>query len=193
MRYRALCATNGVQSAFAHCLQPSPRCAQVLTEFQVCSLSESLNMLNRRSVLATGALAAIPLAAPVGAWRKTAKDAVVLAMTLEPPGLDPTAGAAPAIAEIVQYNILKRSPRSTLTAGLAPAGRELGRSSPDLKTHTFKLRKGVTFQNGEPFNAAVAVKFSYDRAGGEKSTNKGTSAPLPTCPRRWWTNTPWWC
>ena len=83
-------------------------------------------MLNRRSVLATGALAAIPLAAPVGALAQNRKDAVVLAMTLEPPGLDPTAGAASAIAEIVQYNILKRSPRSTRRLGLAPAGRELG-------------------------------------------------------------------
>ena len=39
-------------------------------------------MLNRRSVLATGALAAIPLAAPVGALAQNRKDAVVLAMTL---------------------------------------------------------------------------------------------------------------
>ena len=33
--------------------------------------------------------------------------------------------------------------------------------SPDLKTYTFRLRKGVKFHNGEPFNAQ-AVKFSYD-------------------------------
>jgi peptide/nickel transport system substrate-binding protein len=43
--------------------------------------------------------------------------------------------------------------------------------SPDLKTYTFTLRKGVKFQNGEPFNAN-AVRFSFERAGGEKSTNK---------------------
>ena len=43
--------------------------------------------------------------------------------------------------------------------------------SPDLKTYTFKLRRGVKFQNGEPFNAA-AVKFSFERAAAEKSTNK---------------------
>ena len=128
-------------------------------------------MLNRRSVLATGALAAIPLAAPVGALAQNRKDAVVLAMTLEPPGLDPTAGAASAIAEIVQYNIFETLTKINSDGSVSPLLAESWEVSPDLKTYTFKLRKGVKFQNGEPFNAA-AVKFSYDRAGGEKSTNK---------------------
>ena len=128
-------------------------------------------MLNRRSVLATGALAAIPLAAPVGALAQNRKDAVVLAMTLEPPGLDPTAGAASSIAEIVQYNIFETLTKINPDGSVSPLLAESWEVSPDLKTYTFKLRKGVKFQNGEPFNAA-AVKFSYDRAGGEKSTNK---------------------
>lgn len=128
-------------------------------------------MLNRRSVLATGALAAIPLAAPVGALAQNRRDAVVLAMTLEPPGLDPTAGAASAIAEIVQYNIFETLTKINPDGSVSPLLAESWEVSPDLKTYTFKLRKGVKFQNGEPFNAA-AVKFSYDRAGGEKSTNK---------------------
>src|SRR5262249_52008179 len=34
----------------------------------------------------------------------------------------------------------------------------------DAKEFTFHLRKGVTFHDGTPFNAA-AVKFSFDRAG----------------------------
>ncbi|HEY8358595.1 MAG TPA: ABC transporter substrate-binding protein, partial [Ramlibacter sp.] len=38
-------------------------------------------------------------------------------------------------------------------------------------TYTFRLRKGVKFHNGEPFNAQ-AVKYSFERAGSEKSTNK---------------------
>ncbi len=128
-------------------------------------------MLNRRSVLATGALAAIPLAAPVGALAQGRKDAVVLAMTLEPPGLDPTAGAASAIAEIVQYNVFETLTKINADGSVTPLLAESWEVSPDLKTYTFKLRRGVKFQNGEPFNAA-AVKFSYDRAGGEKSTNK---------------------
>lgn len=35
--------------------------------------------------------------------------------------------------------------------------------SPDGKAYTFKLRRGVTFTDGAPFNAQ-AVKFSFDRA-----------------------------
>jgi len=128
-------------------------------------------MLNRRSILATGAIAAVPLTTSLGALAQGRKDAVTLAMTLEPPGLDPTAGAASAIAEIVQYNIFETLTKINPDGSVSPLLAESWEVSPDLKTYTFKLRRGVKFQNGEPFTAA-AVKFSYDRAGGEKSTNK---------------------
>ena len=128
-------------------------------------------MLNRRTVLATGAIAAVPLTTPLGALAQGRKDALVLAMTLEPPGLDPTAGAASAIAEIVQYNIFETLTKINADGTVTPLLAESWEVSPDLKTYTFKLRRGVKFQNGEPFNAA-AVKFSYDRAGNDKSTNK---------------------
>ena len=128
-------------------------------------------MLNRRTVLATGAIAAVPLTTSLGALAQGRKDAVTLAMTLEPPGLDPTAGAASAIAEIVQYNIFETLTKINPDGSVSPLLAESWEVSPDLRTYTFKLRRGVKFQNGEPFTAA-AVKFSYDRAGGEKSTNK---------------------
>ena len=92
-------------------------------------------------------------------------------MALEPPGLDPTAGAASAIAEIVHYNIFETLTKINSDGTVTPLLAESWEVSPDLKTYTFKLRKGVKFQNGEPFNAK-AVKFSFERAGGEKSTNK---------------------
>src|SRR5437868_2557396 len=127
-------------------------------------------MIKRRTLIQTAAVATLPLGL-VPAFAQKSKDSMVLAMALEPPGLDPTAGAASAIAEIVQYNILETLTKINENGKVTPLLAESWEVSPDLKTYTFKLRKGVKFQNGEPFTAQ-AVKFSFDRAGGEKSTNK---------------------
>ncbi|WP_369724910.1 ABC transporter substrate-binding protein [Bradyrhizobium sp. LLZ17] len=43
-----------------------------------------------------------------------------------------------------------------------------------MKTYTFKLRKGIKFHNGEPFDSA-AVKFSFERNAVATSTNKDKS------------------
>lgn len=139
-------------------------------------------MLNRRTVLATAALTAMPLALPQAALAQGRKDAIVLAMALEPsPGLDPTGGAASSIAEVTLYNIYETLTKINADGNVTPLLAESWEVSPDLKTYTFKLRKGVKFHNGEPFNAQ-AVKFSFDRAAGEKSTNKDkrTFAALST-------------
>ncbi len=126
-------------------------------------------MLNRRTVLTSTAAGALATTLP--ALAQSRKDAIVLGMTLEPTGLDPTTSAAASIGEVTLYSIYetltKINPDGSVTALLA----EGWDVSPDLKTYTFRLRKGVKFQNGEPFNAQ-AVKFSFERAGGEKSTNK---------------------
>ena len=99
------------------------------------------------------------------------KDSAVLAMTLEPTGLDPTAGAASAIAEITLYNIFETLTKITSDNRTTPLLAESWTVSPDLKTWSFKLRQGVTFQNGEAFNAA-SVKFSFERAVDKTSVNK---------------------
>ena len=108
-------------------------------------------------------------AAPALAQPK--KDTVVLAMTLEPPGLDPTAGAASAIAEVVLYNIFETLTKVNGDGSVTPLLAESWSISPDAKTYTFKLRRGVKFQNGEPFNAA-SVRFSFERAVAKDSVNK---------------------
>ncbi|WP_028602551.1 ABC transporter substrate-binding protein [Ottowia thiooxydans] len=115
----------------------------------------------------------IPAVALVGqpAFAQANKNSVVMGITLEPPGLDPTAGAASAIAEIVQYNILETLTKINANGSVTPLLAERWEVSPDLRTYTFYLRKGVKFSNGEPLNAST-VKFSFERAGGEKSTNK---------------------
>ncbi len=128
-------------------------------------------MINRRHLIATAASGATLATLPLAATAQPRKDAVVLAMTLEPPGLDPTAGAASAIAEIVQYNVFETLTKINSDGTVSPLLAEKWEVSPDLKTYTFMLRKGVKFQHGEPFNAN-AVRFSFERAGGDKSTNK---------------------
>ena len=126
-------------------------------------------MKRRHFALSLPTLAA---AAQLPAFAQSGKNTVVLGMTLEPvPGLDPTAGAASAIAEVVQDNIFETLTKINADGSITPMLAERWEVSPDLRTTTFYLRKGVTFSNGEPFNAA-AVKFSFERATGEKSTNK---------------------
>ncbi len=127
--------------------------------------------MKRREFALTSLAAASLASLPMAALAQRRKDAVVLGMTLEPPGLDPTAGAASAIAEIVQYNIFETLTKVQSDGTVVPLLAESWEISPDLKAFTFKLRKGVKFQNGEPFNAST-VKFSFERAAGEKSTNK---------------------
>jgi len=128
-------------------------------------------MLKKLSIAAVAiAFAALPL--PSQAQGK--KDSVVMGMTLEPPGLDPTNAAAAAIAEVTLYNIYETLTKINEDGSVSPLLAESWQASPDLKTYTFKLRKGVKFHNGEPFDSA-AVKFSFDRAAAPTSTNKDKS------------------
>jgi peptide/nickel transport system substrate-binding protein len=125
--------------------------------------------LTLAATLLAAALATLALAAPAAAQAR--KDSAVLAMTLEPPGLDPTAGAASAIAEITLYNIYETLTKIGSDSRTTPLLAESWTVSPDLKAWTFKLRPSVKFHNGEPFSAAN-VKFSFERAVEKASTNK---------------------
>jgi glutathione transport system substrate-binding protein len=57
---------------------------------------------------------------------------------------------------------------------LRPQLAESYEASEDAKEFTFHLRKGITFHDGTPFNAA-AVKFSFDRAGNPENHLKRQS------------------
>lgn len=120
------------------------------------------------------AVAAAFAAAPLPVLAQGKKDSVVMGMTLEPPGLDPTTAAAAAIAEVTLYNVYETLTKINEDGSVSPLLAESWTASPDLKTYTFKLRKGVKFQNGESFNSA-AVKFSFDRNAVPASTNKDKS------------------
>ena len=93
-----------------------------------------------------------------------------MGMVLEPPHLDPTAGAAAAIDEVVYANVFEGLTRINQNAEVLPALAESWKISADGLTYTFKLRNGVTFHDGSAFDSADVV-FSLDRARSEKSTN----------------------
>jgi peptide/nickel transport system substrate-binding protein len=99
------------------------------------------------------------------------KDSVTIGMVLEPPGLDPTAGAAAAIGQITHYNIFEGLTRINEDFSVGPLLADSWTLSPDLKTLTFKLKSGVKFQDGETFSSKD-VKFSFERATAKESTNK---------------------
>ncbi len=98
------------------------------------------------------------------------RDSVVVGIALEPPNLDPTAGAAAAIDEVVYANLFEGLTRigedGAARAGLA----ESWSISDDGLTYEFKLREGARFHDGTTFDADD-VKFSLDRARAENSTN----------------------
>jgi len=121
--------------------------------------------------LSIAAVVAAFVGAPLPVLAQVKKDSVVMAMTLEPTGLDPTTAAAAAIAEVTLYNVYETLTKINEDSSVSPLLAESWQVSPDLKTYTFKLRQGVKFQNGEPFDSA-AVKFSFERAAATTSTNK---------------------
>jgi len=119
-------------------------------------------MLNRRTVLTSTAMAALATTLSPSALAQGRKDSMVVGMTLEPPGLDPTANAASAIAEVVHYNIFESLTKINADGKITPLLAESWEVSPDLKTYTFKLRRGVKFHDGSPLTSED-IKASYDR------------------------------
>jgi len=99
-----------------------------------------------------------------------ARDNLKLGMVLEPPHLDPTAGAAAAIDEVVYANIFEGLTRIDKNGVVKPALATDWTVSDDQKTYTFNLRKGVFFHDGTSFEAGDVI-FSLDRARAKNSVN----------------------
>jgi peptide/nickel transport system substrate-binding protein len=121
--------------------------------------------MNWRSLAAATVLSAM-LAGPALAARAD----LVLGMPLEPPHLDPTAGAAAAIDEVLYANVFEGLTRIGPEGQVLPALAESWTVSDDGLVYVFKLHAGVTFHDGSAFDADD-VKFSLDRARAPDSTN----------------------
>ncbi len=125
------------------------------------------------TVAATAAMA-VSLS-PLPASAQPNKTQATIAMVLEPTGLDPTTAPAAAIGEIVHYNILEGLTKIREDGSVVPLLAESWTMDPDGKSYTFRLKKGVKYHDGETFDAND-VKFSFERAKAEKSTNKAKKA-----------------
>ena len=95
---------------------------------------------------------------------------IKLGLVLEPPHLDPTAGAAAAIDEVVYANIFEGLTRIDENGAVQSSLSTSWEISDDNLTYTFMLKSGVKFHDGTPFDSSDVV-FSFERAMGEDSVN----------------------
>src|SRR4029453_16357106 len=108
-----------------------------------------------RLLTLTALAALLAMAPPVRAQEPAGELTVAFHVTIAPTWLDPST-APPHIP-----------PFGVLLAGQkrGPSLAESGKESPDGLVYEFKLRRGLTFHNGDPITAED-VKFSYDRYQG---------------------------
>ena len=126
----------------------------------------------RKLLIAAGLVAAVAIVAMfvLKPWEPAQRDQLVLGMPLEPPHLDPTAGAAAAIDEVVYANLFEGLTRIDENGAVQPGLAESWTISDDGLTYRFKLRERVKFHDGSAMDSAD-VKFSLDRARAQDSTN----------------------
>ncbi|MBM3559412.1 MAG: ABC transporter substrate-binding protein [Alphaproteobacteria bacterium] len=133
----------------------------------------------RTLVRRIAAILLVPALLAGGAVLAQDRKTLTLAVTLEPPHLDPTAGAAAAIDEIVYANVFEGLTRIDETGAVKPQLATTWDVSADGKTYTFHLRPGARFHDGKLLESAHVV-FSMLRAVAPDSANaqKGLFEPI---------------
>ena len=124
--------------------------------------------MGRTLALAAGLMLAAGMAPGIAA--AAPRTDIVVGLVLEPPVLDPTAGAAAAIDEIVYANVFEGLTRVGPDGAVGPALAESWEIAPDGLSWVFHLREGASFHDGTPFTAEDVV-FSFDRAMAEGTLN----------------------
>ncbi|WP_223479104.1 ABC transporter substrate-binding protein [Oricola indica] len=114
----------------------------------------------KRLLAAAVTVASLAFASP--SLAQTPPNVLVVGQIAEPKSLDPSAVTAQNDFRILlnMYDGLVRYKDGTLE--VEPALAESWTISDDGLTYTFKLREGVSFHDGSPFNAE-AVKFTFER------------------------------
>lgn len=115
-------------------------------------------------MICTAIILTAPRAVPIAA------DHLRIGIQLEPPNLDPTAGASEAIDAIVLNNIFEGLVRMREDGTIEPALATVWQFSDDARTLTMDLRKNVSFHDGSPFTADD-VLYTFKRATMPNSRN----------------------
>lgn len=126
-----------------------------------------LALCRRVACLLLPAAALLGFAAEAAAAPRTD---IVLGMSVEPAGLDPTAGAPVAAGQVTWQNIFEGLTRIDEKGRIRPQLAQSWDIDGDGLTYRFTLADGVLFHNGAPFDSATA-KFAIDRILSKESTN----------------------
>ena len=119
--------------------------------------------------LAIAAVSSLPFGA------QAMKNSIKIAMTLEPPGLDPRANAAAAIGQIALYNIYENLVHINQDATFSPMLAKSWTVSDDGLVYTFNLLKGVKFHDGSDFTS-TDVKYTFE----------ANAAKIARASMKWW-------
>ena len=85
---------------------------------------------------------------------------LVVAITADPPGWDPSVSTSQEIARVVYHNVFEGLVRFDAAGEIVPALAESWSLSDDRLELTFQLREGVVFHDGTPLQASdVVAKF----------------------------------
>ncbi len=119
-----------------------------------------------RTLMSAGATVLVVSAGSAVAAQKD----ITVGLQLEPPHLDPTSAAAGAIDQVLYANVFEGLTRFASDGSIVPGLAKRWDISDNGLSYTFHLQSGVKFHDGTDMDAED-VKFSLDRARGEKSAN----------------------
>ena len=123
-------------------------------------------------VVTTLGLAVLPMTRPTAAQQAVRGGTLTFATGADPDSLDPQntqSNPGEQVNRMMHENLVRFSAKMQLEPALA----ESWLASKDGLTWTFKLRKGVKFHDGAPFDAK-AVKYFFDRVLGDEKPFKAS-------------------
>lgn len=133
-----------------------------------------MNYIRKRwaAVIATAVAVGLALtgcsAGSTFSGKSASTQSLAVGLIASPANLDFTTTAGAAIPQALLYNVYETLVKIDQSGKIVPSLATSWTVSGDRKTYDFKLRDGVKFTNGTPFNADT-VKFNIDRVKDGKS------------------------